>query len=150
MSREEELMKNELNNDINNVFEDFLIQGEIRREKEVVEGLTVEVKPLNAEELITAESIASETHSGSMDVVAKIRAAGILSQAITKFAGVPIEKKDCDKKENRYRRINLYCQILKMPPFVIQKIYEFYIEVVEEQEKLYSDTEKTIEDFKNF
>jgi hypothetical protein len=121
------------------------------REEEVVPGFKVKIKVLNTEELLIAESILTNQNSHiPSDVIIKVRAASILSQAILKLNDMDVEREDLPEVDNNMRRRALYKQILRMPALVIQKTYEFYVRAVKEQNALYEDTEKLGEKLGNF
>ena len=132
-------------------FENFLKEGVVIKEKEVVPGFKIKVKVLNTEELLVAESILTNQNPHiPSDVIIKVRAASILSQAILKLNDMDIEREDLPELDNNMRRRALYKQILKMPALVIQKAYEFYVEAVREQNALYDSPEKLGEKIGNF
>ncbi|MGL5715990.1 MAG: hypothetical protein ACRCX2_23445 [Paraclostridium sp.] len=137
------------NKDLNLFFDSFIKTTELVREKEVVPGLTVKLRALNAGDLLVAQSIMSHSDSPT-DIVVKIRAASILSQSLLNLNDMDIEREGFTEKEIRDRRVLLYSQLLKMPGIVIQKMYEFYLEVVEEQNEKYKNFPKTVDDITNF
>lgn len=135
--------------DIVHFFENFLKPGVIIREKEIAPGMVVKLKALNVEEMLIAESIIEEGKAPN-DILFKVRGASTLSQAIISINDIIIEHPDKDNKENRIRRDELYRNLLKMAPVLLQKIYMFYIETVKEQDSIYSDSEKLGKDIENF
>jgi len=137
--------------DIETFFEDFLKKGVVVDEKDIVEGFKVKLKVLNTEELLISEAILlSANPTIPIDVIEKIRAASILSQAIISINGIPIERDNLDKYENSKKRESLYKQILRMPAIVIQKTYQFYIDCVQRQNNIYINEGKIVDDIKNF
>lgn len=148
---ENTLAEQKHDDDLFNFFENFLKPGVIVREKEVVPGFSVKLKVLNTEELLVAESILLNA-SGNIpfDVLQKVRGASILSQAIISLNGMAVERDDMSKEENRSRRSSLYNQLLKMPSILIQKTYEFYVDAVVEQNKIYDAPEKISQNIENF
>lgn len=140
-----------LNSDLINFFEDFIKKGEVSGEKEIVDGLTVKLKVLNTEELLTAESFFLNVRSGlPNDTLLKVRSANILSLALMSINGSVIDKSHDTDEERGIRKKLLYQQILKMPAIVVQKMYEFYIELVKKQNKFYEDIPATEEKMENF
>lgn len=136
-------------NDILNFFDNFLKPGVIIKEKEVVPGFKIKLKALNIEEMMIAESIIAADKMPN-DILFKVRGASTLSQAIISMNDILIEHDNKSDEENRIRRYELYKNILKMAPVLIQKIYEFYIEAVNEQNAIYNDPEKLGKDIENF
>lgn len=136
--------------DLNIFFDNFIKSGEVVKEKEIAPNFKVKLRVLNTGELLSAESIMKATTDIPADIVAKVRAASILSQAIISINDLEIEKNNLTQEENNMRRVNLYKQLLKMPAIVIQKSYELYIEAVKEQNDLYENLDETIEKVKNF
>lgn len=141
--------KKEMNEDLSMIFDTFIKNGEVQKEKEVVPGFKVKLKVLNTGELMTAESIMGRSSAPS-DIVAKVRAASILSQAILSINGVVINREDYTIEETRRRRLALYQQLLKMPSVAIHKTYEFYIECVEEQNSKYENFKETTDKLEAF
>lgn len=139
----------ELGKDLFNIFDGFVKKGTVVEEREVISGFKVKLKVLNVSELMEAESIINIDRAPS-DIVAKVRGASILSQAILTLNSNDIEKENLTKEEIRTRRFILYKQLLTLPAIVIQKIYSFYIECVEKQERYYSDFGKTVDEMQNF
>lgn len=139
----------ELGKDLFNIFDGFVKKGTVVEEREVISGFKVKLKVLNVSELMEAESIINIDRAPS-DIVAKVRGASILSQAILTLNGNDIEKENLTKEEIRTRRFILYKQLLTLPAIVIQKIYSFYIECVKKQERYYSDFGKTVDEMQNF
>lgn len=136
--------------DLINLFDNFIKPGVVIKEKEVIPGLTVKLKVLNTGELLTAESIIGLNKDIPLDVAQKVRAAGILTYAIISINGVNIEREDASVEENRQRRVLLYNQLLQMPPFIIQKMYMLYLEAVKEQEQMYNNVEELKQNIENF
>ena len=141
--------KNDITQDLSMIFENFIKTGVVEKEKEIVPGFKIKVKVLNTGELLVAESIMNNS-SAPADIVARVRAASILSQAILILNGSPVEREDLSKEDIRVRRAMLYTELLKMPAMVIHKAYEFYIECVEEQNGKYTNIGETIKDMQNF
>ena len=139
------------NQELSIFFENFLKEGTIVKEKEIVPGLKIKIKVLNTEELLVAESILSNQNPHiPSDVIIKVRAASILSQAIVKLNDMDIERDNLSEEENNARRRGLYKQVLKMPALVIQKAYEFYIEAVQEQNSIYDNPKELSDKISNF
>lgn len=139
----------DLNSDLQFLFDGFIKEGKIVDEKEVVPGFKVKLKVLDTGELLIAESIMSES-TAPVDIVARVRAASILSQAIIELNGAVIEKEGSSPQDIRIRRALLYKQLLKLPAIVVQKSYAFYIDCVKKQDKKYTDVQKTMDEIENF
>ena len=137
------------NKDLNLFFENFLKTSELIKEKEITPGLTVKLRVLSAGDLLVAQSIMGHSDSPT-DIVVKIRAASILSQALISINEMVIERDGFTEREIRERRVALYSQLLKMPSMVIQKMYELYLEAVEEQNNKYTNFSETTDDIVNF
>lgn len=148
-SNKENIDMDDLGMDLNNFFDNFVKSGVIIEEAEISDNFRVKIKVLGIGELVSAEAIMSQS-AASPDIVAKVRSCSILSQAILEINSMPIEKESYSEKEKRLRRIILYKQLLKMPSIIIQKIYKFYVECVEKQNKLYTDVDKTVDNIRNF
>lgn len=131
------------------LFDNFIKTGVIEKEKEIVEGFKIKLRVLNTGELLIAESIMKES-TAPVDIVARIRAASILSQSIISINGSKINRDDFSEMDVRKRRIVLYQQLLRMPAIVIQKTYEFYMECVNEQNSKYENFKETADEIRNF
>ena len=88
--------ENELGQDLFKIFDNFIKPGVVVEEKEVVNGMKIKLRVLNISEQLEAESIIS-TERVPADVVAKVRGASILSQAILSINGSDIEKENLTK-----------------------------------------------------
>lgn len=141
--------ENELNKDLQLLFDGFIKEGKVIEEKEVVPGFKVKLKVLDTGELLAAEAIMS-TSTAPVDIVARVRAASILSQAIIELNDSTIEKEGMTESDIRIRRALLYKQLLKLPAVVVQKSYSFYIDCVNKQNKIYENPKETLENLENF
>lgn len=139
----------DINKDLSMIFENFIKTGNVEEEKEIVPGFKIRVKVLNTGELLVAESIMNNS-TAPADIVARVRAASILSQAILSLNGSIIEREDLTKEDIRVRRAMLYTELLRMPAMVIHKAYEFYIDCVNEQNNKYQNIGETMRDIQNF
>lgn len=149
MEQNNKNVNQELNKDLSMIFDNFIKTGVVEKEKEIVRGFKLRLKVLNTGELLVAESIMNNSTAPS-DIVARVRAASILSQAIISLNGSEIERDDLEKDEIRVRRAMLYTELLKMPAMVIHKAYEFYIDCVNEQNNKYNNVSETIGEIQNF
>lgn len=137
--------------DLNAIFDDFIKSGTIAMEKEVVPGFKVALKVLSTGELLSAEAVISASNPNiPFDIMQKVRAASILSQAITSINGVPIEREGFDKDDVRARRNALYSQMLKMPALVVQETYKLYMDAFAAQNELYANHEQARTAIENF
>lgn len=141
--------KEDITSDLNDFFDNFIKEGSIIEEREIVPKFKVKVRVLSTGELVAAEAIMSRSSAPS-DVVAKVRGCSILSQAIVALNDNPIELPTYTEDECRRRRIILYKQLLKMPAIVIHKAYKFYVECVTKQNNLYTDFGETVNKIENF
>lgn len=135
--------------ELNSLLDDFILNGRVEKTKLVVPGFNVKLKALDTGELLIAEAL-MDNSSAPKDIVARVRAASILSQAIIEINDVKIDIEGAGYSVNKAKRLKLYRQLLKMPAMVVQKTYEFYLECVETQNGKYSDPTELIEDVKNF
>jgi septum formation inhibitor-activating ATPase MinD len=121
-------------------FNNFIKQGNVIKEETVVPGMKVKLKVLDTGELLAAESILALTNPGiPVDVIQKVRAASILSQSVMAINGMDVEDEKLTSEVNKARRNNLYKNLLKMPAFVVTKIYKLYTDAVAEQNELYTN-----------
>jgi hypothetical protein len=139
-----------VDDDLDLFFNDFIKKGHIEKEEEVVPGFKIKLKVLNTGESLSAETIMKTEQGVPYDIVQKVRAASILSQAILSINGLQIAKDGDNAEITKLKRTGLYKRLLDMPAYVIQKAFDLYIDAVTEQTRLYSDSEGTTEKVKNF
>lgn len=136
--------------DFVNIFDDFIKPGELEEEEEIVKGLKVKVKVLDIGESLAAEAILSYEAKLPADIVARVRSASILSRAIISLNGVPITTEKMTDEERHLRRNALYKKLQKMPPMIVQKMYNLYMKAFQKQNEIYGDFPKMVDDIKNF
>lgn len=150
VNNDKKIEKENENKDLDLLLNDFIKNGIVEKTKLIVPGFKVRLKVLDTGELLTAEAF-MDMSVAPKDIVARVRAASILSQAIISINDVDIIPEGFDSQNYIIsRKRDLYQKLLKMPAMVVQKTYEFYIECVKEQNDKYEDLEGTIEDIKNF
>lgn len=141
----------EVSLDISNIFENFIKPGLFVDEREVVPGLSVRLKSLNTNELMSAEAeINAQNPMIPADIIVKLRGASILSHAIITLNGVEVEKENMTEKDISLRRYALYKKLLEMPTIVIEKMYRFYLEVVATQNKFFDFPDRLGKEIENF
>lgn len=149
----EELKKDPdtISRDLNSFFENFIKKNQLVKEYDFGNDFKVKMRPCQTAELMDAELFVRGQNPGvPVDTMVKLRAAAILSKAITSLCGVEIEKPDASEDENNIRRISLYTKLLELPPDLIEKMYECYINVVDEQARMYTTPGKLKENIENF
>lgn len=141
--------KNNDNFDFEQFFDNVITKGRIEKEREVVQGLTIRLRPLDADEQISAESISVASNLNMpIDTVEKIRAISMLSKAIIAVNGVKVFEEDDDSDIKSKKSEALYKKLLSLPSHVIDSIYVLYAECVGEQRNLYKDgLQNKIENF---
>lgn len=141
----------EINKDIIKFFDTFLKPGIAVVEGEVRQGLHMTIKALTAGELIIAESLIKVHNPNTpYDIIAKIRGAAILSQAILKLGDMEIDRSDMSLADNRIRRENLYTKLLEFPPSIISDAYELYLKAVQKQNEFFDKPAEMKEKIENF
>lgn len=121
--------------DIENIFENLLKPGNLQEEREVVPGLKVKIRALTAEEIMLAE-LQCYRPGVPQNISKKLMSAAILARAIIEMNGVPIRNSELSDEENDSRILKTYQKIIALPPVIIEKMYEFYIDVVKKQDSL--------------
>ena len=139
----------EVSQDILNIFDTFIKKGTIEREREIIPGLKIKLRPLSLGEVSDAEARVNHMSDVSPDVVHKIRSAIILSEAIIALNDSPIEKENTEIADIKIRRRSLYIKLMQMPTSIIMKIWEEYLSAVKEQESLLNaeTTKEKLSDF---
>ena len=151
MSNEKQPQDFTKEDDLYSFFDNFIKKGVVIKEKEIVPGFNIKIKVLDTGELLSAESVLSVTNPNiPYDIIQKVRAASVLSQAIISINGINVEQPDAPTDVNYQRRSGLYSKLLKMPALVIQQSYELYIEAVREQNSLYNNQVDMSDKVENF
>ena len=146
----EAVEKNE-SKDIELFFEGFIKNSRVIQTKEFGKGFSVTLTPCTVQQLLEAELVLRGNNPGiPLDTMARLRSCSILSYAILKIGNVEIRKQDDDADKNINRRLALYQQLLSLPPVLVREIYDFYLETVEEQEKMFSDPKAFTDQIENF
>jgi len=130
-------------------FDNLITYGRIVKEKTIVPGLKIKLRPLDVDEQISAESISIASNPGMpIDTVEKIRAINTLSRAILEVNGVKVVEDDDNTEAKIKKSEALYRKLLSLPSHVIDLIYIFYAECVNEQREMYkSGLQENIENF---
>lgn len=137
--------------DLDNIFDNFIKDGYVSDEREVIKGLRIKVKTLNSNELFKAEAEISERNPGiPQDITAKLRCAKILSYAIVTLNGNTILNDGATEEEKNDRRIALYIHLMKSPTILVQNAYDFYLETMQKEYNYYSIPNKISEEVENF
>ena len=136
--------------DILNIFDNIIKKGEVEREKVIIPGLKVKLRPLGVGEVAEAEMKVSNMADASPDVIQKVKSAIILSESITAINDSPIEKDPSNITDSKIRRRTLYMKLMQMPTSVIIKMWEEYLLAVKDQEALLSDSTKLKEKLSDF
>ena len=137
--------------DLNSFFENFIKKNKFVKKYDFGNDFTVSMRPCTTGELMEAELfVRGQNPNIPIDTMVRLRSAAILSQAIEELCGVQIENPEQTEDENMLRRTTLYTQLLSLPPDLVEKIYECYLETVDEQAKLYKNPLKLKEDIANF
>ena len=157
--RDNKNLQKRVNEEMYDFFKDFILKSKVYKEKEVAPGFSVRVRALSAEEIIEAESVVATLSDYLIvsDVAVRIRSCSILSYAVEKLGDNEIytqEELDAVTKEAKdmanLKRASMYNNLMKLPPLLLNKVYDLYLEAVKEQNELYSDPEKVGEKSKNF
>lgn len=136
--------------DITNIFNDIIKDGYKSKEREVIPGFKVKLRPLSYNELSRAEAEISRRNPGiPEDITVKLRCGKILSYAIISLNGSLIDD-DENPERNDERRIFLYDQLVTMPTIFIQKTYQLYIDSVNEENIFYENPQEVNEEIKDF
>lgn len=140
-----------ISKDLNGFFEGFIKKNQLIKEYDFGNDFKVKMRPCKTAELMDAELFVRGQNPGvPIDTMVKLRAAAILSKAIVSLCGVEIEKPELDEKDNDIRRISLYTKLLDLPPELIEKMYQSYIDVVDEQAGMFSNPGQLKENIENF
>ena len=147
----EDKIVNEVSADIDLIFESILFSGHVEKEFNVSKGFKVKLKPLETGEILTAEAIdIANVYNMPMDIIQRARKVSILSYATVSINGSLSKKDDLTEDQNRNRRKVIHKKYLELPPTIIDKMFDFYIEVVNAQGDLYKDVDTLGDKSENF
>ena len=137
--------------DIENIFDAIIRDGYKAKEREVLPGFKVKLRPLSYNELSRAEAeISRHNPDVPQDITVKLRCAKILSAAIIAINGNLIDMPD-QPETNEARRVYLYDRLVRMPTVHVQEAYQLYLEAVAEEADFYRKGSKlNAEDTANF
>ena len=159
MENQNNEQQKKINEELYSFFSNFITEGKVYKEKEVAPGFFVKLRALTTEEIIEAESVILNATDNLIvaDIGARIRSCSILSFAIETIGNKEIytqeeltEATEEAKNSATYKRAAMYNNLLKLPPQLLSKIYELYLEAVREQNTLYQNPEKIEEQSENF
>lgn len=128
---------------LQNIFANFLKPGKVLKEKEILPGLKVKLAPIGVGKIAVSQNV----NAGNMSS-AKISACRVLSESIEEINGEPVTGET--EEELAKVRNALLKNLLELPPFVIQELYDFYLQVEREQEEILrnpGDLQTAIENF---
>jgi len=132
---------------LDNIFDDFIKPGQIQEEKEIVPGFKIKVKPLNLQDLALSDLVNGADMMPN-DVLVKVKAAKVLSMAILAVNDKLIESDD-ENEESKLREA-LYKNLMKLPAIVVQKSYEFYLDISKKRDELFINSKEVSETLENF
>ncbi len=106
--------------DISNIFDNLIKKGFKPMEREIIPGITIELRALSYNEMAKAESeISRQNPDVPADVTVKLRAGKILSYALVSLNGVLIDDKNVPEN-TMFSRIALYDSLMNGPTSVVQ------------------------------
>lgn len=145
--------KNEaISSDIVSLFDAIITKGAITGDVTLGENLNITLKVLDTGQLLAAEAEATTNHPFMPDdIVSRGRIVSILTAATVHLNGIEIEQSSLSKEENRARKQTLFKKYMALPVYMIDKAYDKYKELQEEQKKIFSKPIDEIqEDIENF
>lgn len=145
--------KNEaISADIISLFDEIITKGTITGDVTLGDNLKITLKVLDTGELLAAEADATTNHPFfPADIVSRGRVVSILTSATVYLNGIEIEQPSLSKEENNARKKVLFKKYMALPVHQIDKAYDRYKELQEEQKKLFSKPMEEIkENIENF
>ena len=129
-------------------FNNFIKTGVIQREFKITEDFKIKLKVLNNEENAIADAMfvidnPSLTESGYL----RLRSAAIIAMATVSINGADVVEGEKPIGHISNARYSLYGYFLKMPTEIMAKIWDFYLEISQEQSDKYSGG--VVEEVKN-
>lgn len=123
------------------MFDELITKNYITKEVKI-EGINVTIRPLKTDEFLESEMVpVSSLSTVPPDVIARLRMVSTLSAAIISINGVEILE---DEKDLRSKVHKL---LMKLPPAVIDHLFNEYRILQDEQAKMFLDVQEKIENF---
>ena len=134
--------ENKENQEINvfdNFFNNFIKTGVVQKEFEIAKDFKVKLKVLNTEENTIADAMFTADNpvlneSGFL----KLRSAAIIAMATVSINGIDVVEGQSPIGRISNARYSLYGYFLKMPMEILEKLWDCYLEILQEQNNKYS------------
>lgn len=133
---------------MNRIFDDFIKPGKIQKEKEVLKDWKIKIQPLDLKDSTIVHLMGGNTDM-PFEATAKIKSARLLSKAIISINGYNVVADGQEDREDELRSA-LYTNIMKLPPVVVEKMFQFYLEVEDERDKIFKNPDKVAKEIENF
>ncbi len=148
----QEIEKEKVTKDLSLFFDNIISKGQMTKQIEVTEGLTVELKVLDTWETLQADIRVPLLYleGGVADVSTRARAVSELAAATISVNGIDIKREELTDKQNALRVEELYQKYLKLPTALLDKLQTEYINLSKEQLDFYAKPEKMSEGIENF
>ena len=140
-------IKEVLTEDVSSLLDELITDGRVSREFTVTDRLKITLRTLTIEEILEADTvnIAAEERVPK-DVIDRVRGVCTLVYATEKLNNIKIIVDDWEK--TRANRNMLREKYMKFPPGLFEKIYGYYLELVDEvNKKLLVNIGSNIENF---
>ena len=145
--------------DLASFFENYIKTGVVRKEAMIAPNIFVRLHALNVEEILQAEMNVMKAAEGLTidDVFLRLRACAILALAIERlgdkdlYTQEEIEGLSEDAVRSKLQtQAGVYSILMKLPPALVMKMYDLYVEAVNEQNSYYENAGEIIEKSENF
>ena len=124
---------------------DAIEKGTPRKTAKIMDGFEIELKVLNSNELMDAESLAiAMNRNVPRDIVEKARLVSILASATTKINGVDMERED--PKDQLEMTNAILIKYGTLSPKIIDRMFGFYRTLEKKNDLLFENSDQ-IENF---
>ena len=128
------------------LFDELITESRITKEFKVTPKLTITLKTLSTSETLNAETVyLASVPNVPYDVIAKARRVSILANATHAVNGVMVLTGDKVRDSEIVK--SLHKKYMDLAPTLIDKMFEDYLTLNEEQAKLFEDPVEAIENF---
>jgi len=133
------------------LFEDLINEGYLEEEFEINKKLKIKLRILDTGEQLKAQNIEIANRPFTpRDVIERERIVSKLCYAITEITSNEKVFKvyyNEDTKKTEQCRKSLVEKLKKLPPYLIDSMYDKYIELTEKQKNIYENFEENVENF---
>lgn len=138
-------MEDKLDTLLHSSFEELVKTNTITREVQLTDNLKVTLKGLNSKQSLSAESYFEKNWVYIGDIVGRARKLSIISAAVVKINEIEIDRSTDEKDMSATLKIRN--KLLELGGEVIDCLYEEYIEILKQRQKMFKDFGGALKNF---